>query len=406
MAGGADERTIMDALTTKSNRPQKYTSRAQVIGEIRDEIRHRLLSGEWKPGMVLPSRRALVPLIEDNLLISDGRGTFVSETAQELLRSSAAGAQTGGGALDNSMSSLMQNTIVLVSLAESTARGQRYAAGWATVIDDGVLDAVRRLGLHAMTLTKDTVQEHELQHIIETRPLGVVSSDMFGKQGAILKHLTDGNSLNVPVTMFGDLPEGAQCDSVVSDHNEGAYLLTQWLIDRGCKRILMLLPAEEPLGWMQDRRAGFERAMNERGIVPEPAINVSISSTDPVVRERFDYLTRLVAGSIAPYLLADNPADAIMALSDADVASISAACRLLRREPNVDVTIVGYDNYWSETDESQWESTPPMATVDKGNYEIGQELVRLTVARARGELSEGPVRSVITPRLVVLSEVS
>ena len=387
-----------------------------MIAHIRDEVRERVLSGSWKPGMLLPSRRAiaeefnvnpitvqraLVPLLEDNLLVSDGRGTFVSEAVHRAGKGSP-GRHAAPEAAPIGTPSLMQNTLVFVSVLPPGNYSYRHATGWMHVLDEGVIAAVRRSGLHLMTLNPTQIQPEEWEYIRQIRPLGVIVEE-FGPQNAILYHLTTCRNEGIPVTGFGDVPEGLPCDSVVSDHREGAYQLTKWLLGQGYRRILQPLPRRISLSWPKERRLGYEQALLEAGIESCPAVMVPDVDEVGAADDRFEAAVRLYAGYIAPYVLDDRAVDAIMAPSDGEVPVIASACRILRRAPNVDIAIVGYDNYWAEAETTPKDATAPLATVDKDNFRIGEELVRLTIARAQGELPGEPVRRVIAPRLVILN---
>ena len=66
--------------------------------------------------------------------------------------------------------------------------------------------------------------------------------------------------------------------------------------------------------------------------------------------------------------------------------------------------VVGYDNYWSDVPERQFESAPPAATVDKRNLETGRTLVELLEQRVTGQLSAEPQHRVVEPELLVMEQ--
>jgi len=92
----------------------------------------------------------------------------------------------------------------------------------------------------------------------------------------------------------------------------------------------------------------------------------------------------------------------VMLASDGEVPPAAAACRLLGKRPREDVYLVGYDNYWSGTPWRPFEACGPQATVDKLNYQCGQEMVRLLMERVQGRLPGAKQCRVIEPKLVVL----
>ena len=135
---------------------------------------------------------------------------------------------------------------------------------------------------------------------------------------------------------------------------------------------------------------------------PLPPICVpGVAAPDAQSQAAFEGKTRMLVGYLAEHLTASEPLDALMVHSDGDCFVTAAACRMCGRTPNRDVAVVGYDNYWVETPDREWEACAPMATVDKRNAELGGELVRLLLSRIAGELPATPQRRVVTPQLIV-----
>jgi DNA-binding LacI/PurR family transcriptional regulator len=203
----------------------------------------------------------------------------------------------------------------------------------------------------------------------------------------------------VPVVVYGDSAEVADFHRVTSDHEQGSYDLTRWLIERGCQRILEFWPEPADSYWFARRHEGYERAMREaelEALPPclhpsyEPALNDN---------ERFQKAIRVVAGYLAEHL-SKNPVHAIMAATDGNVSVIAGACRLLGKEPNKDVLIVGYDHFWEDTLERQLEPSMPLATVDKRNPDIGAAMVQMVNECIAGHIDDSPQCQMLAPRLV------
>jgi DNA-binding LacI/PurR family transcriptional regulator len=83
------------------------------------------------------------------------------------------------------------------------------------------------------------------------------------------------------------------------------------------------------------------------------------------------------------------------------MASAASAIRNFGKEPNRDVWLGGYDNYWSDCWEHEYDPTAPAATVDRQNPALGQELVTLLLDRLQGRTPLGPQRRAVKPKLVV-----
>jgi DNA-binding LacI/PurR family transcriptional regulator len=109
-----------------------------------------------------------------------------------------------------------------------------------------------------------------------------------------------------------------------------------------------------------------------------------------------------MAGHLAPYLTGDESIDALIAVTDGEVYVLAAACRLLGKEPNKDVLLVGYDHYWEDAAEREMESVVPVATIDKRNPELGAALVQLLSERIESQSPHNaPHCRTLAPHLVV-----
>jgi len=146
--------------------------------------------------------------------------------------------------------------------------------------------------------------------------------------------------------------------------------------------------------WFAARRAGYERAMTEGGIAPLPTLLVPPRTID------MESHGRLWAGYLFELFQGPNAMDAVLLESDGNASEMAAVCRLFGKVPNVDVTIAGYDNYGSEMHDVPLVERP-VVTVDKLNFCLGAEVVRLLLERAQGLLPEEPQLRKIAPRLVV-----
>jgi DNA-binding LacI/PurR family transcriptional regulator len=115
---------------------------------------------------------------------------------------------------------------------------------------------------------------------------------------------------------------------------------------------------------------------------------------------KFEVTVRHKMKYLAEYLGNGKGCDAILDSSDGEVPATAAACRKLGYEPNLDVLIAGYDNYWSDVHERMFELAGPIVTMDKLNWQMGMEMVNLLLARAEGRLKTEPQLRWITPALV------
>lgn len=337
-------------------------------------------------------RRVLEDLENDGLIESDeaGRKVVTSEAVTE-------------------ERSVMSHTVaVLASSAEGPGSPSGQTTGWEDYIYRGVMRGLDKNELHALTLCARRMIREEGDYILGHHLRGVIALKDFAKSDRGPSMLTRLKRAGVPVAVYADHGMIPELDLVASDHRKGCYQLTRWLLDRGCRRILPLWPPEAngELRWLKQRAAGYREALRDAGKKPIPALSVppaeSLMERADDEKDRFEMKSRLYAGYLADRLSGKNRVDALMAVTDGHVPDLCAACRLLGQEPQEDVLVVGYDHYWEDVPEREFESTPPAATVDKQNLQIGESLVRLVEERATGDLPGEPQKRTVEPELVVM----
>jgi DNA-binding LacI/PurR family transcriptional regulator len=273
------------------------------------------------------------------------------------------------------------------------------------------LNEIRNCGLNALALHPDSLTGQTLQDFVADNPRVIVVSNPTGPgeipQG--IKLIESAHRADTRMVIYGsgpDLAMLAMYDRVISDHQLGAYQLTRLLIERGHKRIVKMWP-QDPWGyWFQQRYLGYERAMNEAGLKALPplqCLNTPGEVNENEAEAEFRRAARLLAGNLIELMTGSQAPDAIMVHSDVEYHIVAAACRIFGREPGRDIEIVGYDNVWADMKPCKWEPSAPLATVDKRNYECGQELVRLLLARDAGTLPVEPQCSLVAPEMVVVT---
>ena len=368
-----------------------------------DQMRQQIESGELRTGDRLPSYAELrelhgltQPTVDRGhaLLERDGyierirgRGTFVA-----LGKASSITGASG--------SSLLRKSIVLLAPEIDNPHWGHQQSGWTEYLVLGAIHQLRLSKQPLVTLDPSSLEAQDIRDMVEDQPAGVIVIGDPVIQEPVLQAIARMRLSGVPVVVYGDSPELANFDRVTSDHAQGSYDLTRWLIEKGCRRVLEVWPEPADHYWFKRRHEGYERAMQDAGREAlEPCLYPTYS---PIEHDddSFRRATRLVAGYLAEHL-STNGIDAIMAATDGNVPVLAAACRLLNKEPNKDVVLVGYDHYWEDIVERKLEPTAPMVTVDKRNHEMGNELVRLLQQRVEGNLPPQPQVRVVRSELVV-----
>ena len=364
------------------------------------ELREQIRCGHLKPGDRLPTLavvslksgmtsptiiRAHSLLEREGLIYRQrGNGTFVAAEAVRRLR---------GGPL-------AETIVVLTPFGMALSRGDR-APGWANFTTAGILEEIHNKCRHAIILHPDTVQNKDIEWLVAQQPLGVILDDNYSSDLDHLRFITElFTQAAIPVAALGNMPFWTQCDRVESDHARGAYELTRWLLAQGRRRILPLCPPGPHLDWVAKRLAGYVQAMEEAGLAPLPPVTGPALPLNATTQENFEQDCRRCAAVLIESLTGPTPCDALMAPSDGPAFYYAAACRLFGKQPNRDVLLTGYDNYWQESPERQWEPVVPAVTVDKHNSKIGKALVTLLNERSAGACPAEPQLRVIAPDLV------
>lgn len=368
-------------------------------------LKHWIAEGVLAAGMPLPTERRL----SESLRVP--RATVARAVqaleCEGLVRS--AGGRTrivaGAAATGGSATLVRQATVVFAPSLEPSPNHRQ--SGWTDWITQGVIAELRARSNSVLTLDPDGIGPEASDALLRDPPLGLVVPEVFHGSSADpaphLELLARLRARGVPVVVYGGDPRLAAFDRVTSDHGQGAYELTRWLLARGCRRPLLFMESPVDVYWQQQRLNGYERALREAGVTPRPP---RVVPRFPVEQrgsaEHFDAVARFAAGHLIEELSGEHPADAVLAISDGRVFPLVRACRLLGKNVHEDVAVVGYDNYHLDSWEREFEPVTPLATVDKRNFEMGRGMVGLLVDRIAGHLPAGlPQERVVAPQLVV-----
>ncbi len=265
----------------------------------------------------------------------------------------------------------------------------------------GIMAELQGEGLTTLSVPPDWPAEQVLAQLRQLRPRGCVVLGCPARSD--LSWLAPAPYVVVADSLPARTVSAAAAPLVAADSRRGAARLTEWLIARGCRRIAMLSARgdvfDDPPFWLAQRQLGYRDACERAGLRPLPQILPPPSSASCHTRATFEERIRVIAGYLAPYMCGEDPLDAVMTYSDGGVTNVAAACRLLGKDPQQDLAIVGYDNYWQLCPERAWEPTAPLATVDKHDAAVGAAAVRRLLHPADFP-SDAP--TLIEPELVVV----
>lgn len=368
--------------------------RAQALGTLRAWIEQ----GRFTSGQALPSERDLAQ--ELHVARVTVRSALAELAREGLLdtafrRKPRVAGLAGGG--------LMGQTVAMLSIVGAERRAAKPAV-YDEFIQTECSRLVEEAGLHVLTLNPQALLAGGLAHLLAQRPCGVLVSHDIGEFEAGQRLIAACAAAGIPVVAYGYSTQLVHCDVVTADQDDGCAALTRWLIARGRRRILRLWRISSTPNWLEYRNAGYERAMREAGLEVLPAIYAPEAPGGKSGQELFQARVRTLAGFLVEHVCGPQPIDAVMTITDPFAYQVAAALRLFGRRPNHDIDIVGYDNTWTHyRQSSEWEAEGPLATVDKRDARIAEEMVGLLLDRLAGRLPAEPQRRTVQSELITIA---
>lgn len=193
---------------------------------------------------------------------------------------------------------------------------------------------------------------------------------------------------SAPLVLCNYRVDGSHAPSVLVDHVSSVYQATRYLLSLGHRQIA-LLSLDEPYYYpARMRREGFEKAFNEAGLVPDPALVIEIHQPT--------YATDDWQGVISHLLSTPHRPTAIVAFNDEVALQVYAVCRLLGLRIPHDLSVTGCDDILSSR-----HVDPPLTTVRVPAYELGQLAVQYLLKRMQQKRQRIPETTLLDVELIV-----
>ena len=168
------------------------------------------------------------------------------------------------------------------------------------------------------------------------------------------------DEVGIPCVLIAPRTRSGSGTSLSIDDEAAAKQMTEYLIERGHKRIGFVIGAEDPIS-SHRRYSGFQMAMAEAGLEIDP---------DLVRRGRFTYRSGMEAAD-RMLDMADAPTAIFASNDDMAAGVIASAFRHGKRVPE-DISVVGYDD--TPIASAIW---PQLTTVRQPIAEMGYQSVDL-----------------------------
>jgi LacI family transcriptional regulator len=196
-----------------------------------------------------------------------------------------------------------------------------------------------------MSLSKETQQKKDFHHILE-----VINQGM-------------------PVVMFDRVTNEILCDKIIIDDAHAAYNATQFLIDKGLKKIALITTIDYvSVGKL--RTDGYKKALKNNDIEVNESLILKIEDT-----ENFDHQIE--------ELIQNNEIEALFAVNELfAVTALKIANKLGKKVPD-DLSIIGFtDGIISKY------STPSITTVSQNGVKMGGKAAKMLIERLESEDDE------------------
>lgn len=299
--------------------------------KIKEDIKKRILEGEWLGGTRLPSSRdfagsyqasvntvekAIKELCAEGLLKRDSRrGTFI-ET----------GVLSPGGV---NRSGLIAASVIGIDNPL-----------WATALR-GIQDVLSLRGYHLLSYSDDRnldKVETLVKSAVAKRMDGIIMSPIFDKsQGERSRQLYELLKSNgIPVVFLDRHFYNSEIPFVTSDNTAGAYKLTKMLIDKGHRRIMFVRNSN--LSTLNERLLGVKQAFLDAGLDFEPDLDVLLPSEFENFSDEFEmYCARLEE------VIRKVPCTAIFSANDQIAEAVLNVLERMNKRIPGDVSLVTYD---------------------------------------------------------------
>jgi GntR family transcriptional regulator of arabinose operon len=339
--------------------------------KIESYIVDQIRSQHWKPLSRIPSenelaeqfkvsritvKNALTDLVDRGVVYrQQGKGTFVADHYEKEILSLET-RESDSRSASRTIGFLMP----------------RLDNGFTANLLSGIEDALAESGYHLLFSKTNDSQEDEILKIREMLQYGVQGLIIYPVEGEIYNNeilsLTLGK---FPLVLLDRLLRGIDTNSVSSNHSEGAMAAVHHLHELGHQHIGFISTKAEGTSSMEERLAGYEKALEYRHIL----INRGLEMTHLSIVSGIEEAEKL----IEQFLLA-NPHMTALLSSNYSPQVIQTAHKLGIQVPE-DLSVVFFD----DVSDPDFAIVPPTVVVQQ-ERNLGREAGRLIVEQIESGL--------------------
>ena len=328
-----------------------------------EDLRHQILEGEIKPGEKLPSenelsakyavsrqtvRKALQILESEGFIYAEhGRGTFCSEMMLHRKKS---------------------RNIAVVTTYLSDYIFPRVIQGIDKILTDNGYSILLKNTKNSRKLEAKCLEEL-LQKDIDGLIIEPSKSQIFCKHVNLYERLDE---YKIPyVFIQGSYAQLKEKPHILLDDCRGGYLITNYLISLGHRRIVGVFKADDTQG--QERHKGNVQALTEAGIPYDPDLIVWFYTEDRKMHP-YEKMKQMAAER------GRRPFDAVVSYNDQIAIEVMRALEEMEVRVPEEVSVTGYDNSYLAAS-----CKIPLTTVAHPQDKLGEMAAELLLSLMREE---------------------
>lgn len=248
----------------------------------------------------------------------------------------------------------------------------------------GIQDYANKRGYNVMICQSNETLELEIANIktlVSSQVDGLLIS--LSRETNKYNHLFDLYNREIPFLLFDRVNEDIPVSRVTFNDEGGAYQVTKYLLETGCKRV-MYVSGPEDLYISKKRKEGYIHALNEFGItLDSDLVKISDLTTEDNIK---------IAKEIAD--MKSRP-DGVFCMIDPVAIDILTYWKSIGIKVPDDMALAGFTN-----NPTSAVVEPPLTTVAQPGYEMGKLAVSHLIDQLEGQASDDPISIVLETTLV------
>lgn len=176
------------------------------------------------------------------------------------------------------------------------------------------------------------------------------------------------------------------CDQVISDDYHGAFQATEYLIQTGCRRLIMCSSLASTFV-SAERERGFLEALKAYGVPSGDAVIYRTDSRDELIRSTSD----LLSSPMRP--------DAVFCVNDHTADTVTYIAKMLHIGIPDELAICGFSN-----DTVTRHTDPMQTTVEQYGHRIGRFAADRLIKRLDAAEASAPVETIVLPTHLIVRE--